>query len=213
MVTIDSTVVDDINSLSTFLSDSGLETHLLHDTDCIVLCASAVLYAAEEIFKALGERPSLTKCLVLCGGIGHSTPMMYDAVRQHPRYSRIGDEIQGLPEARVLEWILDTFFDRSAITREGCEILVEDQSTNCGQNAIFTRNLLEKSGYDRMKTCIVIQDPTMMLRTYASFRKVFGATQPGLSLTSCPMFIPRVQLSNTSSLKYKTECVSGLWEM
>lgn len=215
MEKFDADIVEDVNLLAEFLSDSPLQPDFpTLPVDCIVLCASAVLHGAESIFSALTANPSLTGCLVLCGGIGHSTSLMYDAIKQHPHYFQLGEEVQGLPEARLLEKILDTFFDRSTITSEGCRILVEGQSTNCGQNAVFSRALLEKEGYANIRTCMVIQDPTMMLRTRASFEKAYESAQYSVSITSYPAFIPRVQMSAKSSLEYNgSMAISGLWDM
>jgi len=201
--------VADINELAEFLSDSQLhDLSSSHPVDCIIICASAVLHSAEVLFQTLTQNPSLTKCLVLCGGLGHSTPLLYDAVKQHPRFSPLSHEIQNMPEARVLERILDRFYDRPTITREGCQILIEDRSTNCGQNALFSRQVLDKAGFT-MKTCIVIQDPTMMRRTRASFEKVYEDTP--VSFVSCPVFVPRMKLSH-SGLEYSTVVdPSTLW--
>ncbi|CAI7599305.1 unnamed protein product [Penicillium crustosum] len=193
-MTANSSMVADINSLSEFLSDNQLpDLSTTSAVDCIVICASAVLHSAEVLFQTLQQRPSLTKSLVLCGGIGHSTKLLYDAVKSHPVYSRIADEIQGLPEAKVLERILDEFFDRSLITKEGCEILLEPRSTNCGQNASFSRKVLDEAGFQAPATCIIIQDPTMMLRTKASFEKAYEGTQTPVSI---------VQLSNNGVIEY-----------
>ncbi|CAI7637139.1 unnamed protein product [Penicillium discolor] len=189
-----SSMVADINLLSEFLSDNQLpDLSTTSSVDCIVICASAVLHSAEVLFQTLQQRPSLTKALVLCGGIGHSTKLLYDAVKSHPVYSRIADEIQGLPEAKILERILDEFFDRSLITKEGCQILLEPQSTNCGQNASFSRKVLDEVGFQAPATCIIIQDPTMMLRTKASFEKTYEGTQTPVSI---------VQLSRNEVIEY-----------
>ncbi|CAI7604549.1 unnamed protein product [Penicillium bialowiezense] len=165
--------VADINLLSSFLSDNQHELSASAPVDCIVICASAVLYGAEVLFSALQQNPSLTKCVVLCGGIGHSTELLYASVKAHPVFSRIANEVQGLPEAGVLERILNEFYDRPLITQAGCQILVESQSTNCGQNASFSRKVLDEAGFRSPATCVVIQDPTMMLRTKASFEKTY----------------------------------------
>ncbi|CRL29685.1 Protein of unknown function DUF218 [Penicillium camemberti] len=198
-----SSTVADINLLSEFLSDNQLpDLSTTTPVDCIVICASAVLHSAEVLFQTLQQRPSLTKALVLCGGIGHSTKLLYDAVKSHPVYSRIADEIQGLPEAKVLERILDEFFDRSLITKEGCQILLEPRSTNCGQNASFSRKVLDEAGFQAPATCIIIQDPTMMLRTKASFEKAYEGTQTPVSIASCPVFVPQVRLSRNGVIEY-----------
>ncbi|KAJ5169416.1 uncharacterized protein N7500_002199 [Penicillium coprophilum] len=196
-------MIADINLLSKFLSDNQIQDlSTASPVDCIVICASAVLHSAEVLFETLQQRPYLTRALVLCGGIGHSTKLLYDAVKSHPVFSQIADEIQGLPEAKVLERILDEFFDRSLITKQGCQILLEPQSTNCGQNASFSRKVLDEAGFQAPTTCIVIQDPTMMLRTRASFEKAYEGVQPPVSLVSCPVFVPQMKLSHNGVLEY-----------
>jgi uncharacterized SAM-binding protein YcdF (DUF218 family) len=203
-----SNTVADINLISEFLSDNQQD---LSPVDCIVICASAVLHSAEVLFDTL-QHQSLTKALVLCGGIGHSTQLLYDAVKAHPIFSRIADEIQDLPEAKVLERILDEFYDRSLITKEGCRILLESKSTNCGQNASFCRKVLDGAGFQAPRTCLVIQDPTMMLRTKASFQKVYEDVQSPVSIVSCPVFVPRMQLSQDGALEYcPISKTSELW--
>ncbi|RDW72340.1 YdcF family protein [Aspergillus mulundensis] len=190
--------ITDINLVAGYLANQQIHLHDLPSStpvDCIVLCASMILHQAESLFHTLQTQPPLTKTLVLCGGIGHSTQSLYEAVAQHPRFSVLSSEIKGLPEARVLEKILDRFFDRGAITQDGrYRILVEDQSTNCGQNAAFTRLVLEDMGI-HPQTCVVIQDPTMMLRTKVSFQKVYEDTTSPPSFVSCPVLAPRMSLS------------------
>lgn len=214
MTTLDAATVADINALAEYLSDAQLlDFSTSQSVDCIILCASAVLHGAETLFGALSQRPSLTKCLVLCGGIGHSTQLMRDAIEKHPVYSRIISNLQSLPEARMLEMILDEFFDRSRITEAGCKILVEDESTNCGQNASFSRRILDQAGCRAIESCMVIQDPTMMRRTKASFEKIYYDASSPVFIISCPVFVPQVQLSHSGSLTYNTPLEpSALWE-
>lgn len=211
-----STAATDINVLAAFLSDAGLSdlSSTSRSVDCIVICASAVIYQAESLFTAIENRPSLAKCLVLCGGVGHSTQLLYDSIGIHPRYSQISQEVEGLPEARVLELILERFFNRRAIEAQGCRILIEDQSTNCGLNASFTRKVLDKEGFHDISSCIIIQDPTMMRRTRASFEKTYENWPFDVDFTSCPIFVPKVEESSTGVLTYcSTVDSSGLWSM
>jgi uncharacterized SAM-binding protein YcdF (DUF218 family) len=65
-------------------------------------------------------------------------------------------------------------------------VLVENASTNTGENVLFTRELLAARGLD-LKTFIVVQKPYMERRSYATFRKVWPGkqvvvTSPQLSL-------------------------------
>ncbi|KAL4794106.1 hypothetical protein BDV19DRAFT_205599 [Aspergillus venezuelensis] len=194
--------VIDINLLTQYLANPQVQDLSSTPVDCIVICASMILHQAEELFRTLQNHPSLSKALVLCGGFGHSTHFMYEAVAQHPRFSILSNDvnIDRLPEARVLETILDRFFDRAAITRNGCQILVEDQSTNCGQNASFSRKVLEDAGFHCPQTCVVIQDPTMMLRTRASFQKVYEDTPSPPLVISCPILVPQMGLSKEGAV-------------
>jgi uncharacterized SAM-binding protein YcdF (DUF218 family) len=51
-------------------------------------------------------------------------------------------------------------------------ILIENRSTNTGENVLFTRQLLTDRGLDP-RTFIVVQKPYMERRSYATFRKVW----------------------------------------
>ena len=51
-------------------------------------------------------------------------------------------------------------------------ILVENRSTNTGENVLFTKQLLAERGLDP-DTFIVVQKPYMERRSYATFRKVW----------------------------------------
>ena len=51
-------------------------------------------------------------------------------------------------------------------------ILIENRSTNTGENVLFTRRLLAAKGLDP-RTFIVVQKPYMERRSYATFRKVW----------------------------------------
>ena len=97
------TLASDINLISSFLANDQVGSSGIQPVDCIVICASSVLYQADTLFKTLEENPTLTKTLVLVGGIGHSTQLLYDAVAKSPKYHNLSDVVSGLPEARVLE--------------------------------------------------------------------------------------------------------------
>ncbi|KAH8648760.1 hypothetical protein BGZ60DRAFT_534900 [Tricladium varicosporioides] len=199
--------ITDINTLSTFLShaqfnSSQLATHT--PVDAIVICVSAVFHSAEVLFHTLSSHPSLTKILVLCGGIGHSTPLIYEAVKNHSKFSPLYNEIMGLPEARVLEVIMEKFFDGLGEFRKaGGRVLVEYQSTNCGANASCTRALLEINRVEKLETVIVVQDPTMSLRTVASFQKVYADLPSPPTFIGCPLLVPEVELGSDGGMVFK----------
>ncbi len=54
--------------------------------------------------------------------------------------------------------------------------------------------VLEAAGVPTPKTCIIIQDPTMALRTVASFEKTYGDLENPPYFLSCPIFVPNLQI-------------------
>ncbi|WP_328998004.1 YdcF family protein [Kribbella sp. NBC_00709] len=80
------------------------------------------------------------------------------------------------PESHVFRDLL--------IEHEVADIAVEDQSTNCGENAESTRRLI-----DRPQSLLLIQDPTMQRRTHACFERSF-ADLPGTTLISHAPLVP-----------------------
>lgn len=189
--------------------------------DVIVLCGSAILHTAETVFRTLQQyqnsnaRHSHRLILVICGGHGHSTQFLYDAIAAHPKYRVLLDEISGSAESRVLELIAVRYFglptanddtasiDQSAQKPGEIFVIVEDQSTNCGANAAKTKEALDEHGITSPRTIVVCQEPTMCRRTIASFQQVYsGAGNRVPKFYGWPTFVPTVvdiRTSNTES--------------
>lgn len=193
------TQIADANFLVSFLAAPDIVDLSSERVDVIVICASELLFQATHLFELLVSNPTITKSLVLCGGQGHSTERIYRAVAQHPTFRSVAEEIKGLPEAQVLRRLLDRFYDVSRIENGGCRILVEDKSTNCGSNALFSRRLLDDSGFVNPSRLVVVQDPTMALRTVASFRRAYGNSQHPPTILSYPVFVPEVAFDTSVS--------------
>ena len=137
----------------------------------------------------------------------------------------------------MLQAIGEAFFglrmaatEASSGSLEDIEVLIEDQSTNCGANAIETKKVLDAHGVGEPRTVIVAQDPTMCLRTVASFQKTYESSRSPPKVFGWPPFVPSViqthpdgqpsQLSDPwACLQYSTSNATGelssadLWEM
>jgi uncharacterized SAM-binding protein YcdF (DUF218 family) len=79
-------------------------------------------------------------------------------------------------------------------------ILVENRSTNTGENVLFTKRLLSERGLDP-RSFIVVQKPYMERRSYATFRRVWP--EKALIVTS-----PRVSLDEYLT-KYSHDSLSA----
>ncbi|KIW19661.1 hypothetical protein PV08_00235 [Exophiala spinifera] len=194
--------VADINTIAEFISCEDISSLLTcPPVDVLVLCGNSILPIAHHVFSALETRPELARTVVICGGIGHSTKFLYEAVRTSPRYHPLSSAVQGMPEARVLQLVMERFYPRiSDHVRSGAlVIIVEDASTNCGANAVETRRVLEAHGVSEPATFIIVQDPTMSLRTVASFKRAYAEVSPAPSFSACPTFVPRTALDGTTT--------------
>ena len=158
------------------------------DPDAGSCGAALVVLAGNAVVPTIDAACGLAAAgrqLLISGGIGHSTTYLYDAVLRHPRYRAI--ETAGRAEAAILADIAHRFWD---IPRD--QILVEDRSTNCGENARFTLQMMAERGLSPA-AAIVVQDPTMQRRTMATFARVRQDIPGPTRWLSHPGFIPQLQ--------------------
>lgn len=168
------------------------------ETQWVVLAGNAVMPTIEAACQLVSEHGG---SLLISGGIGHSTNFLYEAIAQHPRYQSLNCADEA--EATLLAEIAHRFWQ---IPRE--RIVVEDQSTNCGENAWFTRRVMEERGIcPEMVT--VVQDPTMQRRTMATFSRVWMGVSNAPRWLSYPGYVP--ELVNTPQGVSYRQPVVGLW--
>jgi len=117
----------------------------------IVLCSydKAVAERGAQLFLA-----GLAPLLIFSGGLGAITKHLWSEP-EADQFAAIAAAM-GVPRASML---------------------IENKSTNTGENVLFTRRLLAESGMDP-QSFIVVQKPYMERRSYATFQKVW----PGKTL-------------------------------
>ncbi len=148
--------------------------------DLVVLAGNALLWTLEG---AVRKARAAGVPLLISGGIGHSTGVLASAVDAHPVYRKA---LAGqTSEARLLGDIAAMF-----LGLDQSRLLLEDASTNCGENAHFTRRTLDGLGLapDAM---LLVQDPLMQRRTDASFRQAWADTTSPRFI-NWPVQIPRL---------------------
>ena len=145
-----------IRGLAQVLWDYHQLRHTLAPSDAILVLCSHDLRVAErgaELFLA-GWAP----LLIFSGGLGSITRALM-TTPEADQFAGIAREM-GVPADRVL---------------------IENQSTNTGENVKFTRALLEARGL-ATRSFILVQKPYMERRSYATFRKVWP--EPEVRVTS-----------------------------
>jgi uncharacterized SAM-binding protein YcdF (DUF218 family) len=169
--------------------------------DCLVLLGNALLRTAEHAFEELlaGRAPRL----LIAGGVGHSTPALRAAVARHPRYRGVATE--GRAEAEILGELA-----RSCWGIEPERLLLEIESTQCGENATLSRRALERHGV-ACRALLLLQDPTMQRRSDASFRQAYR-DQPRTTFVNDPTFVPLVG-ARGGALVFEDPAPEELWPM
>ncbi|MES2875399.1 MAG: YdcF family protein [Bacteroidota bacterium] len=151
--------------LAKILWDYHHVNHQLEKSDCILVLGSHDTRVADrgaELYLQ-GYAP----LLIFSGGLGNFTQGVWDEP-EADKFAKIALTL-GVPEEAIL---------------------VENKSTNTGENIRFTQKLLSESGLDP-QNFIVVQKPYMERRSLATFKKNWPdkallVTSPQISLDDYP---------------------------
>ncbi|MBP2167435.1 uncharacterized SAM-binding protein YcdF (DUF218 family) [Erwinia toletana] len=191
-----------VNTLARWLAlDDVTPQRATLQADLLVLAGHAVLPNIEGAFTLARE---YQLPLLLSGGIGHSTVFLAEAMAAHPRYQHL--HTNGLSEAAMLRAIALECFDIPAE-----RILSEEASTNCGQNAAFSCQLLTEKAINAQRI-VLVQDPLMQRRTFATFSHHWQ--QAGLTATflNWPVLVPQLEL-NYGGAQFSGKPGAGIWSL
>ncbi len=123
--------------------------HLLHHqltkSDCILALGSHDLRVAERAAELYLQ--GWAPLVIMSGGLGNFTQDMWTE-KEADKFAAIAIE-RGVPADAIL---------------------IENKSSNTGENILFTQKLLHEKGLDP-QSFIVVQKPYMERRSYATFKK------------------------------------------
>jgi len=138
-------VTSQILQLAQQLWDYHHVNHQLKKSDCILALGSHDLRVADRAAELYLE--GWAPLVIMSGGLGNLTQDMW-TVPEADQFAEIAVK-RGVPPD---------------------VILVENQSTNTGENILFTQRLLKKKSLEP-HSFIVVQKPYMERRSYATFKK------------------------------------------
>jgi len=121
--------------------------------------------------------------LLVVGGAGHSTQRLRDAVAASAVGA--GVAVAGRAEADILA---DLCVGAWGVPRAA--LVVERESTNCGNNATFALRAARAAGTPLPARLVLVQDPLMQRRSHESFAAAWAGT--GVALASAAPAVPRV---------------------
>jgi uncharacterized SAM-binding protein YcdF (DUF218 family) len=153
-------ITPEVLSLAQQLWDYHHMNHSPAKSDCILALGSHDLRVADRAAELYLQ--GWAPLVVMSGGFGNFTQDMWSEA-EADQFAAIAIE-KGVPADAIL---------------------IENRSTNTGENILFTQQLLEEKGLDP-QNFIVVQKPYMERRSYATFKKHW----PGKSLLVTSPQIP-----------------------
>ena len=167
----------EINSLAKIIWEYHHMHQPLKKADCIFVLGSHDTRVADYAIDLFSK--NLAPYILFSGGLGRLTEGNF-----HKSEAELFADIaiaRGVPEEKII---------------------IENKSTNTGQNIEFSKELLKERGFN-FDTFILVQKPYMERRTFSTFRKVwpekdFVVTSPQISYEEYPnKEIPKDDVINT----------------
>ncbi len=158
-------VNSEIFSLAQILWDYHHMNHSLAKSDCILALGSHDLRVAERAADLYLE--GWAPLIIMSGGLGNFTKEMWN-VAEADQFAEIAIQ-RSIPAENIV---------------------IENRSTNTGENILFTQQLLQSKGLNP-QTFILVQKPYMERRSYATFKKHWPykkllVTSPQISFKNYP---------------------------
>jgi uncharacterized SAM-binding protein YcdF (DUF218 family) len=132
-------------SLAKLLWNYHHVSHHLKKSDCILALGSHDLRVAERTAELYLQ--GWAPLVVMSGGLGNFTKELWTE-KEADKFAAVAIKM-GVPKDAIL---------------------IENKSTNTGENILFTQKLLEEKGLNP-QSFIVVQKPYMERRSYATFKK------------------------------------------
>jgi uncharacterized SAM-binding protein YcdF (DUF218 family) len=158
-------ITAEIKTLAQKIWDYHHVNNTLEKSDCILVLGSHDVRVAERAADLFLQQ--WAPLLIFSGGLGRLTEDMWTET-EADKFAKIAIEM-GVPEEAIL---------------------IENKSTNTGENILFTQKLLDQNNLDP-QSFIVVQKPYMERRSYATFKKHWPdkkliVTSPQISFVDYP---------------------------
>jgi uncharacterized SAM-binding protein YcdF (DUF218 family) len=159
-------MAENLNILSDFLGKRDIDTlsnnaleerYKVTQTDLLILFGGSIAYGCDVVGKAVSNH--IAKNFMIVGGEGHTTESLRQAIQN--AFPEI--VTTGKTEADIMSEYIKAKYDID-------NILIERNSTNCGNNITFALDVMKQNNL-MPNNIIIVQDSTMQRRMDAGFRK------------------------------------------
>ena len=199
------TIADKINTISEFLAQRDItdlnstELHKkygIHQADLLILFGASILHGCDLAAKAFQN--GIAKRMMIVGGEGHTTDTLRNIIHaKHPEY-----ETKGKAESTIIAYYLQQKYGI-------VNCILEDCSTNCGNNVSNALEVVEKNGLNP-KHILILQDSSMQRRMDAGFQKMWA--HKNVEIINFASYRVKV-VAEKNQLVFEDNAIEGLWSM
>ena len=206
----------DINRISAYLAlgdfaGTGPGPEVLRELDVIALLGNQVIATLTSACALMQRSPAAV--LLLSGGIGHSTPLLYDNLR---RSSYGGLVREGLVLETMAEAEMFAAVARAAFQIPAGRILIENRSTNTAENARYSLQSLQDAKRGQGPV-LIVQDPTMQRRSMLTWEREAEIAGSDAQTLSHAAFVPQVEPGlepgSAGMPRFVAGQIEGTWTM
>lgn len=198
-------IAENINVLSDFLgkrdidaltSNALKEKYHISQVDMLILFGGTIPFGCDVAGRAVSS--NIAKNFMIVGGEGHTTESLRQAV--HKAYPEI--ITSGKMEADIMSEYISGKYGID-------KILIERNSTNCGNNVTYALDLMKVNKL-QANNIIIIQDSTMQCRMDAGFRKYLKDSK--VNIINFASYQARVKVDDRR-LVFEPSNIWGMWDM
>lgn len=194
-------IARDVNALAAFcgprdvatLDRPTVEAAAGGPVDAVILFGGSILAGAAVLARAITGRVAATSMIV--GGEGHTTGALRTAMAERTGWP----DVARMSEAALFRRYLEERFGLSVD-------LLEEESTNCGNNVSNALAVLRAAGVP-VRRLLLLQDATMQLRMAAGF----GRHAPEVRLVNYATYRTRL-VPDEEGLRYESP-PEGMWRV
>lgn len=161
--------------------------------DICVLYGGSILQGGDEFAKAIKNK--IAKHYIISGSHGHTTAYLRKNIQKEFSDLKVAE----LTEAQLFQYYLQKKYNVKAD-------LLEERSTNCGNNVTYVLDLLKKNNI-KAKKIIVMQDATMQRRMAAVFKK----EAPEIKVINYASY--RMKVNEQNDELFFENLPRGMWSM
>ncbi len=191
--------LDEVNILLAFLANNEAQSMDCFQADSMIIAGNSIPMLTQKAYQLAVSQQ--IKNVIFSGGFGHATNYLIKNLEKND----LGHFFDQGPysEAELLKRV---FENRTAT--QNFHFFIEKESTNTGENALFSLQVVNEKNLDFRKT-ILVQDPILQKRTKATFEHHWR--KKATDFYCYNPFSP-ILISMSDPLQFKNPMMNGWWE-